>query len=143
MVVICSHRIDWEVRRLADLTGLELLEFLIWGKPDLDVVGQDVHAIAHELILVFRNPGSEYQSRVSDKNSSILPYFDSELELANYLMESYSDKDSAVLDPFGGSGTTAIAAKTLGRCCTWIEINQGKYESATSKIEQTKFWWEI
>ena len=41
---------------------------------------------------------------------------------------------SRVLDPFGGSGTTAIAAARLGRDCTLIELNPDYAAHASERI---------
>ncbi|HOV32845.1 MAG TPA: site-specific DNA-methyltransferase [Candidatus Hydrogenedens sp.] len=44
-------------------------------------------------------------------------------------------KDSIVLDPFIGSGTTAVAAKRLGRKFIGIDINQEYIEIAQKRLE--------
>jgi DNA modification methylase len=43
-------------------------------------------------------------------------------ELAEICIALTCPPDGHVLDPFGGSGSTAIAAKRLGRSCTSIEL---------------------
>ena len=42
----------------------------------------------------------------------------------------------AVLDPFGGSGTTAVACKALGIPCTLIEIEERFCELAADRLRQ-------
>lgn len=143
MIVVCSHWQDWEIRRMADFTGLELLEFLVWERPDVKDFSHDVHSLSHELIMVFYNPGKEYESKVNGYVNSSVFHHDDELDLFGYLMHTYSDEDAAVLDPFGGDGTTAIAAKRTGRCCTWIEIDSKRFEEGVSRVEQIKFPWEL
>ena len=44
--------------------------------------------------------------------------------------------DISILDPFGGSGTTAVAAKQLGRKCTLIEIEEKYCEIAVKRLAQ-------
>lgn len=41
-----------------------------------------------------------------------------------------------VLDPFGGAGTTAIAACQLGRDCTLVELNSDYVEMARHRIDR-------
>ncbi len=43
---------------------------------------------------------------------------------------------ASVLDPFGGSGTTAVACKALGIPCTLIEIEERYCELAVSRLGQ-------
>jgi len=56
------------------------------------------------------------------------------LTLWNRLLLRLSVGD--ILDPFGGSGTTAVAAKQLGRKCTLIEIEEKYCEIAVKRLAQ-------
>ena len=40
-----------------------------------------------------------------------------------------------MLDPFVGSGTTAIAAKALNRVCVGFEINPTYWKIATDRVQ--------
>ena len=44
--------------------------------------------------------------------------------LPEFFVKAYSDTSDTWLDPFAGSGTTAIAAENLGRQCRAIEISE-------------------
>ena len=46
------------------------------------------------------------------------------VKLIEHLIKLFSSPGQLVVDPFLGSGTTAVAAKNLGRCCIGIEINK-------------------
>ena len=48
----------------------------------------------------------------------------------------------SILDPFGGSGTTAVAAKQLGRKCTLIEIEEKYCEIAVKRLSQMQLEFE-
>ena len=45
------------------------------------------------------------------------------IPLFGYLMQNSTKKGDAVLDLFGGSGTTMIAAEQLGRRCFMMELD--------------------
>lgn len=57
------------------------------------------------------------------------------IELASRVIRLYTDEGDIVLDPFIGSGTTAIAAATLNRQYLGFEKEEKYVELAKSKIE--------
>jgi len=56
------------------------------------------------------------------------------LESIEILVRGYSKKDAIVLDPFVGSGTTALACKRLNRRYIGIEINPDYYELSRQRL---------
>ena len=50
----------------------------------------------------------------------------------------YWDTPLTILDPFGGSGTTAVACKELKKACTIIEINEKYCEIARKRLVNTQ-----
>ncbi len=52
------------------------------------------------------------------------------------LIKISSDIDSLILDPFGGSCTTAVAAKQLNRKCITIEIEEKYCEIGAKRLSQ-------
>ena len=56
------------------------------------------------------------------------------IELPKRLIELYSFENDIILDPFAGSGTTAIAAKTTNRNYIMIDINSDYCKLAIERI---------
>jgi len=51
------------------------------------------------------------------------------------LVEAFSAPGGLVLDPFAGSGSTLIAARSLGRPYLGIELDAGYHAAATRRLE--------
>ncbi|MDE0184112.1 MAG: site-specific DNA-methyltransferase [Candidatus Poribacteria bacterium] len=58
------------------------------------------------------------------------------LELPARLIDLYSFKGDVILDPFIGSGTTAVAAKGLQRCWVGYETSQDYVNTASDRLKQ-------
>ena len=58
------------------------------------------------------------------------------LDLIQYLIKLTTRTEQIVLDPFMGSGTTAVAAKQLGRQFIGFEINKEFQQAALERVEQ-------
>jgi site-specific DNA-methyltransferase (adenine-specific) len=59
------------------------------------------------------------------------------VELMKYLLTLLSTPTGGViLDPFAGSGTTAMAAKQLGRRCICVELDKHYCDIATTRLER-------
>jgi len=60
------------------------------------------------------------------------------LNLIEYLIKLTTREGQIVLDPFMGSGTTAVAAINVNRKFIGFEINQGFYEKSLLRIEEAE-----
>jgi DNA modification methylase len=69
----------------------------------------------------------------SDGDSSAPFPFD----LAEFLIDIYSNIGDVVLDPFLGRGTTASVAKKMGRVYSGIELNPKYFEKASKLVKKT------
>lgn len=58
--------------------------------------------------------------------------------LMGTLIENSTNKDEIVLDPFMGSGTTAMAARALGRKYIGFEISREYVDLANKRLQETK-----
>lgn len=68
------------------------------------------------------------------------------VELPHRLIQLYSFKNDIVIDPFMGSGSTAIAAWESERIYTGYEINEHYFKAATERLQaaqaQMRFFFE-
>lgn len=54
--------------------------------------------------------------------------------LAEFFIKACSPAGGVVLDPFAGSGTTAVAARRLGRCAAGLEIHKDFVSAAQERL---------
>jgi DNA modification methylase len=59
------------------------------------------------------------------------------LKLIKYIVETYTKETDIILDPFLGSGTTAVACKSLGRRYIGIEISKEYCDIARKRVNAT------
>ena len=57
------------------------------------------------------------------------------LNLFEHFIMIHTNKDDLVLDPFLGSGTTAVACKNLGRNCIGIEKDDHYYDLSMRRVQ--------
>lgn len=65
------------------------------------------------------------------KHPAVFPY-----ELVRDHIKSWSNEGDLVMDPFMGSGTTAIAAKNMGRNFIGFEIDKNYFDESISVVEE-------
>ena len=65
------------------------------------------------------------------------------LDTVKFIISMCSNIDDVVLDPFLGSGTTAVACKELGRHLIGIEINPEYCKIAERRLAQTAYQPEL
>jgi DNA modification methylase len=58
--------------------------------------------------------------------------------LIEHLIKLFSIPGQVILDPFLGSGTTAVAAKNTGRACIGIEINPEDVDYSNRRLKEKK-----
>ena len=58
--------------------------------------------------------------------------------LLHRIILSTTNKDDVILDPFLGTGTTAVVAKKLGRKYFGIEKDKKYFKAADERINKTK-----
>ena len=53
------------------------------------------------------------------------------------------EEEGKILDPFSGSGTTAVAAKATQRKCFWVEQDKDFFDKANDRISASPWSWEL
>lgn len=52
------------------------------------------------------------------------------------LLDDFTNREASILDPFAGSGTTAVAAEKLGRTCTAIELDPDYFDVMCRRVDE-------
>lgn len=112
----------------------------IWHKPDCKSITH------YEVVIVWSKEAKQKVSRVW--SIPILDYrslrdwkphpTQKPVRLLRYLLEQYTQEGEIVLDPFLGSGTTAVACQQMKRHFIGIEISAEYAQIATSRLKEPK-----
>jgi DNA modification methylase len=119
---------DWSKARLSRLSNTDKIrdESRVnsgFGKNVSNWVGRE---------LVYPTNVIHMSTETGNRNhSAVFP-----LELPSWFIKLFTLEGDLVLDPFVGSGTTAEAAKLLGRHYLGIDVNPEYYELAEERVEQ-------
>ena len=147
--LLCFTRHDTEeaFRYAIRLAGFQPKTQVIWDKG-IHGVGdcRGDFGLRHENIIFavkgrFVFPGGRPVSvlRVQRLSSKRLTHPNEKpVELLKYLIEAVTRPGDLVLDPFVGSGTTAVAAKMLRRRYIGIEIDPGYAHAARTRLAAAK-----
>lgn len=129
--------------------GYKLAECLIW-KKDCFVMGRQDYQWQHEPILYGWKEGVAHHF-INDRTQSTILEFDrprqsslhptmKPIDLVARLLKNSSKENDKILDLFGGSGSTIIAAEQLNRNCYTMELDPKycdvivkRWESLTNK----------
>lgn len=112
--------------------GWLMKQCLVWVK-NVMVMGRQDYQWRHEPVLYGWKPGASHKWMSDRKQTTILsfnrPSRNAEhptmkpIDLIEYLMRNSSEIEDVVFEPFGGSGSTLIAAEQAGRHCRCIELS--------------------
>ena len=123
---------------------------LVWCKTNVMPLAHNTFLPNLEYCLVLREAGTKLnndikwkskwycsQTNVNDKKAFNHPTI-KPLELVKRHLMHSTVEGSVVLDPFIGSGTTAVACKELGRQYIGFEIDENYWKIAKARVEGVK-----
>jgi site-specific DNA-methyltransferase (cytosine-N4-specific) len=131
--------VSFMVAEALRIDGWYLRKTIIWRKPAaIEPERLDRPSLSHEYIFMLsksqhyaaRNPGGAWwHHSVWDIRPGGYPGHPAAfpVELAQRCILAATEPGGRVLDPFGGAGTTAVAAAQAGREVTLIELNKDEY----------------
>lgn len=126
--------------------GFHFVKSLIWDKGN-KIMGQ-YYMSQYEYILFFRkgrgkkinNCGTSDILNVANKKTKIngknIHDTEKPIELMQILIENSSNENDIILDPFLGSGTTAVACINTNRRYIGYELDENYFEIAKNRIEE-------
>jgi len=141
--VFCSwHKV--EVFKKSFERKFNLKNIIVWvknnhGSGDL----KGAYAPKHEFVLymhkgrsLFRN-GRAPDVMMADKvsGSKMVHPTEKPIQLLERFVVNNSDEGDIILDPFMGSGTTGVAAKSLNRSFIGIELDEAYFNIAKDRID--------
>lgn len=118
-VLVDSDRVKYGDKRVHETkNGGKRLPFTIWGtESDGPYWGRVSGAASNKE----RRPGHPNQ----------LPE-----KYLERLIRAYTNEGDLVVDPFGGSGTTAVVAQALNRNCVSIDVSKPNCQSILKRLKQ-------
>ena len=139
--VMCNDRNMQEMLNTATQLKFQLVNILAWKKNN--VTPNRYYMKNLEFILMFRkgaaktinNKGSKQCFEISNIIGNKLHPTEKPVELMRILIENSSNENEIVLDPFIGSGSTALACIELNRKYIGFEIDEEYYDISNNRID--------
>ena len=140
MLFFCDWRMVPSLVPAIESAGLRFANTIVWCKPSFGL-GQGFRA-QHEMILHFTTGDVSYHSasrgNVLDARrigaNERQHQTQKPVSLLQALLEVVCPAGGTVLDPFGGSGSTAVAAEGIGRRAVCIERDAKHCETARERL---------
>lgn len=157
LLIFCGKQNRFKIEKTLRDTGLHFWQELIWIYGNGGITRKNAYNGHHEPILWFvKNPDNFYFN-IKDKlwvdtwtvidrarpqknyncDKKIHPT-QKALQVVKRLIEYHSKKEDIVLDPFVGSGTTAVGCKLLERNFVGCEFDKGYVDLANKRLKETQ-----
>lgn len=152
VLVFCQAETVGDWRQVLVSAGLTWRRSCVWVKPDGQPqlsgdrpgMGYESIACAHAKGASHWNSGGRLGvwtcATASDPNAERTGHLTQKpIRLMKELVTSFTDPGETILDPFAGSGTTLVAAKTLGRKAIGIELEPKWCEVTAKRLRNTEY----
>lgn len=140
----CNHHCVAEFITSAKLAGYEIKNLIVWDKGHFGMGGN--WRPVHELVLIctkgrFVTASNNLKTIIKFKKvhhtRSVHPT-EKPIDLLSHLIIEPDYNPQIILDPFMGSGSTGVAAKNLNRSFIGIELDEGYFNIAKERINETE-----
>ena len=154
LIVFNDFKKATEIIDYAQSLGFIYKDTLIWKKTNPMPINRDRRYVPDvEMMIWFVKPGNKWTfNRQNDKYESSILSFPSEsgggykryhptqkpIKLIEYLIKLHSNENDLVLDPFMGSGATAISSIRTNRNYIGFELEEKYYLSSIKRIKGEK-----
>ena len=139
--VIGSYHNIFRVGKIIQDLGFWILNDVIWSKnnPMPNFHYQSMKSFNDDLQMrsTWNLPICNGKERLKDNGTKVHSTQKPEALLHRVVLAS-TNKNDFILDPFLGSGTTAVVSKKLGRSYFGIEKEKKYFEAANKRIKNTK-----
>jgi len=115
--------------------------WLVWDKKG-DVPFNNPFADCELIWTNFNKPIKKYtfkqQGFIKDTKDIRVHPTQKPTELIEMILRDFSNEGDIILDPFLGSGTTAVACVRLDRHCVGVELSEEHYNTSCERVEQER-----
>jgi len=146
MMTFCAKKDVGYFIDILEKNGFVAIDVIVWQKPDpVPLNAKSRFLNAWEAIVVGKRPGaywgSTYEHNIikvqAPKGKNRIHPTQKPVELIKRLIELTTQKGDLVLDPFMGSGTTAVACIESKRDYLGFEISKEYHKQANNRINHT------
>jgi len=146
MMTFCAKKDVGYFINLLEQNGFIAIDIVVWQKPDpVPLNAKSRFLNAWEAIVVGKRPGSHWGSNYehniikvqAPKGKSRFHPTQKPVALIKKLIELTTKEGDLILDPFMGSGTTAVACVESKRNYLGFEISKQYHKQAIERIEKT------
>lgn len=146
-IIFCAKRDIGKYWDLLEKDGFIAIDSLVWQKPDpIPLNGKSKFLNAWESAIMGKRNSASWNGYCTHniikcqapKGKERVHPTQKPLKLIQELIKLTTKDDDIVLDPFMGSGTTAVAAKSLGRNFIGFEIDEKYFKLTQKRLNQTE-----